>query len=146
MGKESNIAEKLLTCRLKEGDERAFTLLYNKYSPMLYLNILKLVKAEEIALDLLQELFVKIWNHRQSIDPEKEFRSYLFSIAYNLVRDFFRKAARDKRLEEQLVALTTECYEHIEQLLQQKETAEILDKAIGALPMQQRRIFILCRV
>src|SRR5690606_15820969 len=70
----------------------------------------------------------------------------LFSITYNQVRDFFRKAARDRRLEEQLVALTTECYEHIEQLLQRKETAAILDQAIGALPVQQRRIFILCRV
>lgn len=146
MGNTNNMEETLLTRRLMEGDEQAFTLLYNKYSPVLYLNILKLVKAEETAVDLLQELFIKIWNHRQSINPDKEFRAYLFRITYNLVRDFFRKAAREKRLEEQLVALTTECYEHIEQLLQQKETASILDKAIDALPMQQRRIFILCRV
>lgn len=146
MGNVSNMEERALTRRLMEGDEQAFTLLYHKYSPTLYLNILKLVKAEETALDLLQELFVKIWNRRETIDPDKEFRAYLFSITYNLVRDFFRKAAREKRLEEQLVALTTECYEHIEQFLQQKETAEILDKAIDTLPLQQRRIFILCRV
>lgn len=142
----NNLEEKSLIRNLKDGDEHAFTALYNRYSPLLYLNILKLVKGEETALDILQELFIKIWNNRTAIDPEKDFRAYLFSITYNQVRDFFRKAARDRRLEDQLVALTTECYEHIEQLLQQKETAAILDKAIDALPVQQRRIFILCRV
>ncbi|WP_257658489.1 RNA polymerase sigma factor [Parapedobacter lycopersici] len=146
MDKVNNEEEKLLISNLKGGDEHAFTVLYNKYSPAIYVNILKLVKAEEVALDVLQELFIKIWNHRESIDPDKDFRAYLFRITYNQIRDFFRKAARDRQLTDRLVALTTEGYEHIERLLQQKETAAILDRAIDALPTQQRRIFILCRV
>ncbi|WP_353182975.1 RNA polymerase sigma-70 factor [Parapedobacter lycopersici] len=146
MDKVNNEEEKLLISNLKGGDEHAFTVLYNKYSPTIYVNILKLVKAEEVALDVLQELFIKIWNCRESIDPNKDFRAYLFRITYNQIRDFFRKAARDRQLADRLVALTTEGYEHIERLLQQKETAAILDRAIDALPMQQRRIFILCRV
>lgn len=146
MDNVNNEAEKRLVSSLKAGDERAFTALYNKYSPALYINILKLVKAEEIAMDILQELFIKIWNHRASIDPDRDFRAYLFRITYNQIRDFFRKAARDRRLADQLVALSTEGYEHIEQLLHRKETAAILDRAIDALPTQQRRIFILCRV
>ena len=122
MDKVNNEEEKLLISNLKGGDEHAFTVLYNKYSPAIYVNILKLVKAEEVALDVLQELFIKIWNHRESIDPDKDFRAYLFRITYNQIRDFFRKAARDRQLTDRLVALTTEGYEHIERLLQQKET------------------------
>ena len=146
MNHVNNDKEKLLVARLKAGDEQAFTVLYHKYSPSLYLNILKLVKEEEVAVDMLQELFVKIWNLRANIDPERDFRAFLFRITYNQVRDFFRRAARDRQLTDRLVALTTEGYEHIEQLLCQKETAYMLDRAIDALPMQQRRIFILCRV
>src|SRR5690606_24895303 len=98
MDKVNNEEEKLLISNLKGGDEYAFTVLYNKYSPTIYVNILKLVKAEEVALDVLQELFIKIWNCRESIDPNKDFRAYLFRITYNQIRDFFRKAARDRQL------------------------------------------------
>jgi len=146
MENEIKLENKALIRRLKDGDEQAFTALYHQYSPTLYRNILRLVKEEEMALDMLQELFIKIWNNRASIEPEKDIRAYLFNIAYNQVRDFFRRAARDRKLEDQLITRATECYEHIEQLLQQKETAAILDKVIDALPVQQRRIFILCRV
>ena len=138
--------EKLLVCALKRGDEQAFTMLYNRYSRAIYLNVLKLVKDEAVAVDMLQELFIKIWNNREGIDPERGFRAYLFRITYNQIRDFFRRAARDRLLADRLVALTTEGYEHIEQLLCRKETADMLDRAIDTLPLQQRRIFILCRV
>ena len=88
--------EKYLIALLNNGNEGAFEELYRLYSNRLFGYFIKFVKSEIIAADLLQDAFIKIWNNRQNIDPEKSFRSYLFRIAENLVYDFFRKAARNK--------------------------------------------------
>ncbi|MEJ7679291.1 MAG: RNA polymerase sigma factor [Segetibacter sp.] len=93
--------EKVLLKELSESNERAFEKIYYFYGPRIYGHVLKLVKSESFAQDLLQDIFVSIWDHRQNINPEKSFRSYLFRISENKVYDFFRKLARDKKLYEQ---------------------------------------------
>jgi DNA-directed RNA polymerase specialized sigma24 family protein len=65
--------EDLLT-RLQSGDEKAFEQLYHIYSLQIFKKLLSLVKQEEIAKELLQDVFLRIWEKRESIDPEKSFR------------------------------------------------------------------------
>lgn len=131
---------------LKAGDEQAFKTVYECFAGRLYGNLLKFVKSEETAKDLLQEVFLKIWEKRVQIDPTKSFSSYLFQIAENLAYDFFRKAARDKKLQIQLVAHATEAYTHIEEMLITKEYNDLLQEAIDALPPRRRQIFRLCKM
>lgn len=138
--------EKELLYRLKQGDEPAFEKLYQAYSSRLFGNLYKMVKSEEVAQEILQDVFLKIWRYRATIDPEKSFRSFLFRIAENNVYDFFRKAARDKKLEAQLLAVATEHYEHIEELLLKKENSALLNKAITSLPPQRQQIFRLIKL
>ena len=88
--------EKDLLMLLSAGNEAAFEELYHLYSKRLLGYFIKLVKSETFAAELLQDAFVKIWNNRQNIDPDRSFRSYLFRIAENLAYDFFRKAAREE--------------------------------------------------
>jgi RNA polymerase sigma factor (sigma-70 family) len=118
--------EKELVQRLVEGDEYAFTQLYNSYKRKLAINLLQLLKSDELVEEVLQDLFLKIWTGRSSIDPDKSFQSFLFKVARNLVYDLFRRSARDQRLEAHLMSASSELYSHIEEDIYQKEHSKIL--------------------
>ena len=131
---------------LKAGDEQAFKAVYDHFSHRLYGNLLKLVKSEEIARELLQEMFFKVWEKRGNIDPEKSFHAYLFRIAENMAYDFFRKVARDKKLQIHLMDRASEAFNHVEERLINKENRDLLQQAINALPPRRRQVFQLCKL
>lgn len=138
--------EKDLVALLNEGNETAFEELYHFYSRRLFGYLIKLVKSETFAAELLQDTFVKIWNNRQKIDPGQSFRSYLFRISENLVYDFFRKAARDKKLQAVLINNTYDKYRHVEETLCRKEDVQLLQNAIDTLPSKRRQVFQLVKM
>lgn len=138
--------EKALLLRLKDGDERAFEILYNNYKTRIAGNLFKLLKSDDVVKEVLQELFFKIWEVRAQIDPDKSFKSYLFRIAENLVYDYFRKVAKDKRLLTQLIASSSELYLHIEEDMLSKEDAQKLQHAINLMPPQRKLVFTLCKL
>jgi RNA polymerase sigma-70 factor (ECF subfamily) len=138
--------EKSLLLQLKNGDERAFEILYNNYKFRIAGNLFKLLKSDDLVKEVLQELFFKIWEVRTQIDPEKSFKSYLFRIAENLVYDYFRKVAKDKRLLTKMVASGSELYLHVEEDLLSKEDAQKLQKAIDLMPPQRKMVFTLCKL
>lgn len=132
--------------RLREGDITSFNSVYKTYRSRLYANILKLVKSPEIALDILQDVFISMWNHRQKIDIEQSFESYIFKIAQNKVYDFFRKASRDKKLEETLIKLSaSQEYNPIETFYL-KENYNLLEQEIEKLPTKCKEVFKLCKI
>lgn len=143
-----NIAsdEKDLVMLLKESNEAAFEKLYFLYSKRLLGYLIKLVKSETIATEILQDVFLKIWNKRQDIDANQSFRSYLFRIAENIVFDFFRKAARDKKLQETLIKHACKEYSHVEENFCAKENEQILHDVINLLPPRRREIFQLVKI
>ncbi len=138
--------ERQLLLQIQKGSESAFEELYKLYSTRLYGNLLKLVKSEADAQEILQDVFIKIWNNRQLIDADKSFRSYLFKIAENKVFDLFRKISRDKKREEALLSIATSEYVHIEESILNKESAALLNKAIESLSAQRQLVFRLCKL
>jgi RNA polymerase sigma-70 factor (ECF subfamily) len=138
--------EKELLTRLKRGDDVAFGRLYTLYSGRLLGYILTLVKSDFYAAELLQDTFTKLWNNRKNIEPNKPFRSYLFRIAENNVFDFFRKAARDKKIQAEIIKSVSEVYQHVEENLFIKENEQILQEAIDLLPPKRRQIFQLIKI
>jgi len=84
--------ESQLISQLQSGDERAFALLYDKYSGALYYVILKMTKSNEaLAQDLLQETFISIWNKCHQYNPEKgRFYTWAYRIARHKVLNYLR--------------------------------------------------------
>ncbi|MBX2948122.1 MAG: RNA polymerase sigma-70 factor [Crocinitomicaceae bacterium] len=138
--------EKDLLLRLQGGDHNAFEMLYKKYSLTIYTNILRMVRDEDIADDLLHDLFLKIWNKRVEIDPENSFKGYLFTCSRFLVLNFLRHVSVERQVEKYLSSVRTELYTHIEELVFLKETDNILQNAIGQLPPQRQKIYTMCKV
>jgi RNA polymerase sigma-70 factor (ECF subfamily) len=76
---------------LQKGDEKAFAVLYSNYSRAIYGVIIKVVTDEVIAEDLLQDVFVKIWNNRSGYDASKgRLYTWMLNIARNAGIDYLR--------------------------------------------------------
>jgi len=138
--------ESELVKRLQSGDQLAFEPLYNRYSKEIYRKLLKMVKDVTLAEELTQDVFVKIWNKREVITVEKPFRHYLLILANNIVNDFYRKVARERRLQDEIIAASTELYNPTEDQIYYKESKELMDAAIDSLPTQQKLVFQLCKI
>jgi RNA polymerase sigma-70 factor (family 1) len=138
--------EKGLLLELLKGNEDAFEKIYHLYSSRLFARLMKLVKLESQAEEILQDVFLKLWESRRSIDPEKSFHSFLFKIAENKVYDFFRKAARDKSMEIRLIALSAANPDNFDEFKSGDENLSILQKAIESLPPQRQQVFRLCKL
>lgn len=131
---------------LRDGDQQAFTALYELYSVQLYRKILRITREEVLAREILQEVFLKIWIHRSRLDPEKSFISYLHTTGSNLVFDHFRKVARDQKLADYLTRTSTGEYTHTEEELISKDQLELIRYYIDKLPIQRKRVYMLCKL
>lgn len=138
--------ERQLLLRLREGDVKAFEQLYFAYSTSLYRNMLKMVKSTDVAEELLQELFQRIWEKRAGLDVEKSFKSFLFTIARHLVYDFFRQQTKRRDIEAYLITVSTELYRHVDEALAYKELETQLSAAIDQLPPQRKHVYTLCKI
>ncbi|PCE63466.1 RNA polymerase sigma factor [Sediminicola luteus] len=99
----SQLLEKHIVELLQERDEKAISLLYEHYSDTLYGVALKVVKDEELAQDVLQESFVKIWNKSDSYDASKaKLFTWLFRITRNTAIDKLRSLGNKQEKEIQI--------------------------------------------
>lgn len=138
--------EKALLVKLQAGSADAFTQLYQAYAERLYYNILSLVKDGSTAEELVQDIFARIWQKRETIQIDTSFGAYLFAASRNRVYDFFRKLDRDHDLYAVIRAAASYEYSYIEEALLTRENVDMLQKAIKSLPQQRRRAFELCKI
>ncbi|SEN00483.1 RNA polymerase sigma-70 factor, ECF subfamily [bacterium A37T11] len=143
---ENNNYENALITDLLAGDKLAFEKLYRIYKPMLYGGVIKMVKISEIADEIVQSSFIRIWEQHARIDPLKSFKSYLFTIAKHLVYDYFHQEASKRHMESNLQATTTEIYQHVEEDIINKEATAILMNNIEKLPPQRKQVYKLCKI
>lgn len=138
--------EKDLLIRLRKGNEEAFETIYRLYRLPIYANILRMVQDEAAADDLLQEVFLRIWENRHCIDPEKSFRGYLFTCSRFLVLNFLRRTSIEKQVGNYLSRNHSEIYRHIEEGIFDRETDVFLQQTIAKLPPKRRKIYTLCKI
>ena len=87
----SLVSEKVLVDKLVRHDQQAFQWLYDQYSPALYGVVLRIVRDDDQAADLLQDIFVKIWKNLEAYDAEKgRLFTWMLNVARNTAIDFLR--------------------------------------------------------
>jgi len=138
--------EKELLIKLKSGDRKAFEQLYTIYSNRIYGRLLKLTQSEHLADELLQDTFIILWEKKHQINTELSCKAWLYKVAENGLFQFYRKLARDKKLQEHIAANFTEAYSHTEEDIYLKESKDLLHKAIDQLSPQRREVFTLCKI
>jgi RNA polymerase sigma-70 factor (ECF subfamily) len=86
-------SESILVRNLSKGNLLAFNTLYRAYSGRLYRFALGYLKSESEAEELVQEVFTIIWEKRRDLKEELSFKSFLFTISFNIIRKHFRTKA-----------------------------------------------------
>ncbi|GAB4039934.1 RNA polymerase sigma factor [Spirosoma gilvum] len=92
--------EAQLVCDLQAGHSSAFTTLYDAYSPALFGVLLRMVKDQQQAEDLLQDAFIKIWTNIQRYDPKQaRLFTWLLTVTRNVALDTIRSRKLQATLE-----------------------------------------------
>src|SRR5690606_37055048 len=132
-----------------EGDMKscvnAFEQLYRKYHAVLFRSALKFVKSEELAAEIVQEVFVKLWENRMRLNNDLSLASYLYTMTRNHIFNMLKRSAHESRIREELQLHAERASNSTEDKLFFSEYNAVLKSAIAQLPPQRQRIFILCR-
>jgi len=127
---------------LQKGDVKAFDDLFNKYSSRLFSFSLKYLKSNEEAEEVVQEVFLYIWDKRDGLKPDQSFNSYIFTIAYNIIKKYFLKKARDNTYKDDLIYSLLQQENKLDQIIDYKFLLEKVETYINALPKRRKEIFV----
>jgi RNA polymerase sigma-70 factor, ECF subfamily len=106
-----------------------------EYTRRIFRFLYKSLRDEQAVNDLVQDCFLKLWQHKDSIDPQK-IKSWLFSVAYRAMLNYVQASSRKIKLEEN---------SHTPPVFQKNEfdTRAILEKALNELPPLQKSVLLL---
>ena len=137
------IAEQELLEGVKNSDKSAFKEIYYKHQPILFRYVVYRVQNREIAEDITQETFVRIWNNRSRLDPSKSFFSLIAKVSNNLCYDHFRHQKVKTQHQKKLPGMYKKNPETEHELSELKEA--IWNAVNEHLPDKCREIFLLSR-
>jgi RNA polymerase sigma-70 factor (ECF subfamily) len=138
--------------RLVRGHDAALNDLMERHAEKLFHYLVRSLQVEADAADLAQETFVKIYQNRAKFDPQQKFSTWLYAIASNLVRDRYRWRSRHEQVSldaenEDTNSSLKDTLRAVEPLpdqgLQNEERADVVRKAVAALPEELKQPLIL---
>lgn len=130
---------------LKNHNKKVFRTVFDTYRHDVYAYSLSLLKQKEYAEEIVQEVFLKVWLNRESLDHRYSFKSYIFTITRNLTLNFLRKAAYDNKLREEIFYYKQKHYNSVELSIQDREFEDIKQQVIELLPPRRKSIFVKAR-
>ncbi|TDS12477.1 RNA polymerase sigma factor [Sphingobacterium paludis] len=138
--------EKTLLSLFVSGDKKAFEQVYRCYSERVFKRLLYLLKDEDEAEELLQNVFVKFWTNRAAIAVEKNVANYLLRMSDSMAIDLLRRNISRKAVYDHVSLQTNTTSNSVEDTFMQKEEQKILEQAVNLLPPQRKLIFTLCKM
>lgn len=137
-----------LMLRYRNGDARAFEILYERHKGALYRYLQRMCRSPETANDLFQEVWSKVIASRERYEVRAQFNTYLFRIAHNCTIDYFRRAGRRyegaaQDVEEIADELPGAEHERPDAELSEAQLRADFRRALEHLPAEQRDVFVL---
>lgn len=127
---------------LKRGSINAFEGLFDVFSQKLYRFTLSYLKSEKDAEDIVQEVFLKIWENRSSLKTETSFQSYLFTIAFHSIQKSFNKKSQQQKFQIDLFESLAAENSSLEEQLNFETLLSKLNQLINLLPTRRKEIFL----
>lgn len=143
---EQKITDLELLKQVKDSDMEAFRMLFNRYQPVLFRQVLFQTRHTDLSHDIVQETFIRVWEHRRSLKPQLSFLSYIFHISRNLIRDNIKyqkiRERTDMYVPHSVLSENDNPGEALQLTLLQEQIMSIINKD---LPKRCREIFLLSR-
>ncbi|WKL44270.1 RNA polymerase sigma factor [Flavobacterium sp. ZE23DGlu08] len=140
-----NYSEQLLVSELKNHNENAFRKLFDLYYQDIYGYSISLLKSMDLAEENVQEVFLKVWLHRENLNIEQSFKSYLFTIARNQAFNSLNKASNDEILKEEIFYSSQKSYDQGDYSVRESDCKKLKKEAIKQLPPKRKQIFKMSR-
>ncbi len=146
MQDESTYHEKDLLRQVGEGSEEAFRQLFLQYAPKLKNYVLKLSRSQEVAEDIVHDVFLEVWKSRERMASLEQFSAYLYRAAHNKAHRSLQRKAREILIVAELRREQGDAlrFEGDDQLSYQ-QVRDSIKHAVDKLPAQQRKVFLLSR-
>jgi RNA polymerase sigma-70 factor (ECF subfamily) len=135
------IVDQELVALLRKGNREAFAEIYQRYWTVMYMHALKMLRSEDDARDVVQEIFTSLWLKSQSINPDVNLAGYLFISTKNKVLDLI---AQKRVRMDYLGSLAAFAEAHNNETLadiEEKELMQALQREIEQLPAKMKQIF-----
>ena len=136
------LTESKLLKELKKGGHASFEELFRRYSKPLFRFSLSYLKSKEAAEDIVQEVFIKIWDNRKEIRTDKSFQNYLFTITLNAVRKHFNKLSRQNELKHDILLDFSGNKSTFDNRGDYQLLLDNLDELIQTMPDKRKAVFI----
>lgn len=146
MGLLSEIDDNNLILLIKEESQQAFHELFIRYAPRIYSFSYSYFKNKDDAKELVQKVFLKIWDKRNSIDISQNIRSYIFRITVNTIYDAIRRKNVEYVFKNYALHSPPNDTEQTLQSVIYNDLQHILNNLVQQLPEQQQLIFKLSRI
>lgn len=132
---------------LKGGKKTVIDQIYYAYHKRIYAFALSLLKSEEDALDMVHEVFVKLWIKRHDLEDNTKIEPLIFTITRNTVLSLFRKRASENKYYDQLANVTNiqKNASNTEEQVNYTFLKEQVDQLVEQLPSKSQRVYLLSR-
>lgn len=140
-----NISDSELALRIKAGEKTAFQELFERYAPRIYQFSLSYLKNKADAEELVQDVFLKIWEKREMLDLSKNIKSFIFKVAVNTIYDFIRHKNIENAFNDFARANFETGSDNTWHTVIFDEMTANLNELVAKLPDQQQKIFQLSR-
>ena len=139
MQKLGNI-EKEILIKAQKGDLTAFESILSFYEKAIFNYCLRIVKNKDNAEDITQDTFIKVYTHRKSIDPEKNIKTWIFTIATNTAYDFLRNK---KRKNETSLEEENETILDLKAYYSEEGMVSDIEKALSKINIEYKKALLL---
>jgi RNA polymerase sigma-70 factor (family 1) len=144
MSLDSSLKDKKLLHELSEGRELAFTELYNTYKNTIYATALKITKSKDLSEEVVQDVFLKIWQNHKKLADIENIENYLFIISRNHIFDMLKKIARECNITT-VVDYKDTFSNNTDTEIKDNQYNTILNQIIEQLPPQQQKIYKMAK-
>ncbi|MEL7589308.1 MAG: RNA polymerase sigma-70 factor [Prolixibacteraceae bacterium] len=131
---------------LRKGDIEAFDQVYEKYARRLYVFSLKYLKSTAETEELVQSVFLKVWENQKNLKKDTSFKSYLFTIAYNEICNLFRRRKYQQKFVADTAGEQQSFPEYAVDQIDYQEVMQQVELIIARLPEKQKAVFIKSRM
>lgn len=140
-----NTDEKILIKNLAEGDIQAFQEIFYRYEKQLKYYAFRLTKSRFIVEEIIQEVFIKVWENSSKIDPDLGISAYLYRTVRNRAFNYLRDSMQHEDLALGLWQDILEAQTQADHNIISAEYENLIDQIIQGLPPQKRSIYELSR-
>lgn len=137
------IPDNVLFVRIQKNDEKAFTAIYERYNKLIYVLAYRYLLDKAKAEDVVQYVFVKLWEYRRELHIGISLKNFLFTMAKNHVLNLIRNENTALEKAYEMAQQVSEYEDDLVEKLEKREQMSLFYEALGKLPPQKKEVCLM---